>query len=103
MPIEKIQKIKSLLDWFEDILIPNMLPVKDYNNNDLTTLEKQFISTYNKRLGTARLRVVRVEEDSCTVPAQLEGKIKECYATSKRDLEHHTPRVTIFRDFNIRK
>ncbi|GMI03856.1 hypothetical protein TrVE_jg2530 [Triparma verrucosa] len=82
---ERMTTKKQVMDWFEDILIPNLLPVEDYNGNDLTTLEKQFILGFNKRLGTARIRTVKVKENSCTVPDQLKSKIQECYATIASD------------------
>lgn len=65
---------KQALDWFEDVLIPNLLPEEDYNGNELTKLEKQFITGYNKRLGTARIRTVKVQDNSCTVPAQVRSR-----------------------------
>ncbi|GMH50342.1 hypothetical protein TL16_g00750 [Triparma laevis f. inornata] len=81
---------KQALDWFEDVLIPNLLPEEDYNGNELTKLEKQFITGYNKRLGTARIRTVKVQDNSCTVPAQLQSKIQECYATISADNQDKT-------------
>ncbi|GMI23619.1 hypothetical protein TrRE_jg50 [Triparma retinervis] len=75
------------MDWFENVLIPNLLPQTDYNGNALSLKEQGFVAVTNKRLGTARLRAVKVQADSCDVPAALQGTITECYANLKSSTE----------------
>ena len=76
---ERMNTRGQALKWFEDVLIPNLLPTTDYNGAGLTNIEKGFVGIYNKRLGTARVRTVKVEEGTCNVPETLQNKIQECY------------------------
>mmetsp|Transcript_2016 Transcript_2016/g.4059 ORF Transcript_2016/g.4059 Transcript_2016/m.4059 type:complete len:689 (-) Transcript_2016:49-2115(-) len=68
------------MQWFENILIPNLLPQTDYNGNPLSEQDKGFVSITNKRLGTTRIRAVKVKPDSCEIPSSLQNTIGTiCY------------------------
>lgn len=73
---ERMVTKAQVMKWFEDILIPQLLPDKDYNGNALTDVEKGFVSVTNKRIGTTRIRAVKVKPHSCKVPSQLADNIK---------------------------
>jgi len=76
----------QMMTWFENILIPNMLPLTDYNGIALSDLDKKFVAVTNKRLGTARIRATKVKKDSCSVPEVLKGSVPEdCYANFNSD------------------
>lgn len=76
------------MKWFENVLIENLLPQVDYNGNALSSEDKGFVAVTNKRLGTSRMRAVKVKTDSCDVPSALQGTITECNANFMSSTEN---------------
>ena len=49
MDFDRMNNKAQVMKWFEDVLIPNLLPTTDYKGDSLTTLEQGFVGVYNKR------------------------------------------------------
>ncbi len=88
---QHISSREQVIQWVDDILLPQLYPQESYSGQPLTGVDKRFIGQgFNKMLGKARFRALRVKPDSCNVPEQLEGKIKECFAPFSADSEDTT-------------
>jgi len=82
-----INSREQMISWFDKILVPGLWPIEDYAGEALDELEQGFVGTYNKVVGTVRIRTVKVVEDSCNIPKMLQGKIKECYGQASEENE----------------
>ena len=52
-----------------------------YNGEELADDEKGYIYYENKVMGLARLRQLKVRNDTCEIPEDFENEIKECFAS----------------------
>nr|AKN21730.1 PKD2-4 [Schmidtea mediterranea] len=51
-----------------------------YNNINFTSDQINFLYYENRLIGLPRLRQVRVRNDSCSIPSDFQGEIKQCFA-----------------------
>ncbi|XP_062584304.1 polycystin-1-like protein 2 [Saccostrea cucullata] len=66
--LSSIREIPDVVTWLNDTFIPTFYPEKDYADNDLDTLEKQWFGDRSSiRVGPAQLRQLRMKTDACPV------------------------------------
>ena len=56
-----------------------MYPTQWYNNQNMSSDEQGYVAFENKVLGAARLRQLRVRNNSCIIPDAFADTIHECY------------------------
>ncbi|XP_075258867.1 polycystin-2-like isoform X2 [Convolutriloba macropyga] len=72
--------INDFWDYVEGPLMNGLYWEEWYNGEELADDEKGYIYYENKLMGLARLRQVKVRNDTCDIPEDFENEIKECFA-----------------------
>ncbi|XP_061173586.1 polycystin-1-like protein 2 [Saccostrea echinata] len=66
--LSSIRHIPDFVSWINNTFIPILYPEKDYTDNELDVLEKQwFADRASIRVGPAQLRQLRMKPDACPV------------------------------------
>jgi len=91
VPYEQINTKEQYFLWLRHTFVPTIFPgltSSRYNgtagSNDFET---KIAHDMGYRLGTVRLRQLRVEEDSCAVPERFQRAITRCYSKFSKELE----------------
>ncbi|ELT87233.1 hypothetical protein CAPTEDRAFT_89699, partial [Capitella teleta] len=91
----KITKPESFWAWTQGVLIPNMYSSNWYNGKPLSWDEAlQIDDRYTIRVGVARLRQLRIQDNSCKVEQVFRPIIKHCrssYGWVDDDVEDYLP------------
>ncbi|XP_063713184.1 polycystin-2-like isoform X2 [Symsagittifera roscoffensis] len=75
-----VATINDFWGYVEGPLLNGLYWEEWYNGEELADDEKGYIYYENKIMGLARLRQVKVRNDTCDIPADFENEIKECFA-----------------------
>eukprot|EP01002_Notosolenus_urceolatus_P000756 NODE_118_length_2739_cov_24.345353_g94_i0.p1 GENE.NODE_118_length_2739_cov_24.345353_g94_i0~~NODE_118_length_2739_cov_24.345353_g94_i0.p1 ORF type:complete len:890 (+),score=261.86 NODE_118_length_2739_cov_24.345353_g94_i0:163-2670(+) len=74
--------------WTKEILVPSAFPVQDYADYPLPEWRKQYINQYNRRIGTVRLRQLRVRpNENCQITSLARSLIDDCWAAYDMSIE----------------
>lgn len=70
-------------DWMTGVFIPTMYP------QGSSCFDRQFIAdNVHLRVGSVRLRQLRVEKDTCEIPSIFEDAMDRCFAPWSQSIEH---------------
>ena len=98
---EDVEQVPDLWHWLEKEFIPAVYDDKWYNSGDLgipcpdgsttgscvrTQADKNFLYE-NRMLGVPRLRMLKVRNDSCSVPPSFAENIAVCYGKYSESIE----------------
>jgi len=72
-------------------LLSTLYPNTWYNNQNFTPSEFGYVNNENRLLGAARLRQLRVRNNSCVIPDNFAGLIDSCYDAYSSSSEDKQP------------
>ncbi|XP_046856469.1 uncharacterized protein LOC124449577 isoform X2 [Xenia sp. Carnegie-2017] len=74
----KVHNIREFWNWTRNILLPKAFPEKLYND-EYVPRAGFMIDGYNNIISRARLRLLRVKNESCQVPDDMKRTIDVCF------------------------
>ncbi|XP_035695689.1 uncharacterized protein LOC118429314 [Branchiostoma floridae] len=90
---KEIHTADGLWMWAEEILLPNLYPDVTYRNTSVPLRHRKFVGT-SFRVGTVRLRQLRVIPNQCTIPVAMRATVPECnvdYSWTNEDTRSMSP------------
>ena len=71
----------QLFQWMEKIMLPQLYPTHRYNGAALSLEQRHFTDDLIAvRLGSVRVRQLRVGKNTCSPPAKMENAFSRCFA-----------------------
>ncbi|CAM9382940.1 unnamed protein product [Chrysoparadoxa australica] len=90
-----ISSAQDWFDWASNILLPVMYPETDYNGEPLSLEQQGFMGhemgAVGYRVGTVRLRQLRVKADSCGIAARFADTLSRCYTSYSERAQDKAP------------
>ncbi|XP_078610817.1 polycystin-1-like [Branchiostoma floridae x Branchiostoma japonicum] len=90
---KEIHTADGLWMWAEEVLLPNLYPDVTYSNTSVPLRHRKFVGT-SFRVGTVRLRQLRVIPRQCTIPVVMRATVPECnvdYSWTNEDTSSMSP------------
>ena len=78
--VTQVQDTGSFYSYLSGDLIPTLFSTHWYNGDKMTHYETGFTNTHNRRIGTIRMRQVRVKKNvGCYVSDKFRSFVRDCY------------------------